>query len=226
MGVYAPAAAGPLRQGEILSGFQQHVLNIDKLKVGEVVLDSITHPLVIVLAQDCDLEQDYNRRRDGKTDQLSASVLFCAVDSADKVRGRSDLNTKEWKVATQNTNPRYHYLRDVLPTEDAAGQGLAPMAIDFKEYFALPTSEAYYWAEHATRRTRLESPYVEHLCTRFAWYISRVALPIDHHAELPEGHTGGSLLPRDASPTDRPTAGSLKRLTARLARWLLALAHK
>lgn len=181
MRVYAKSVDGPLRQGEILSGLTQYVLNLERLRAGEYVLDPIKHPYAIVLAQDCDLDQNHNS---GLTDDL-ASVLLCAVDIADTVRTVSRLGSKEWKYVTQNTYPRFHYVRPLAAEDDAIGEGLPALAIDFKTHFTLPVGEAYHQLETAKRRARLDSPYAEHLSQRFSSYLSRVALPLDHHRDLP-----------------------------------------
>jgi hypothetical protein len=59
------------------------------------------------------------------------------------------------------------------------------MGIDFKRYFTIPADETYRRVElgEAQRRCVLQSPYLEHLSSRFAYYLSRVALPLDHVSE-------------------------------------------
>jgi hypothetical protein len=81
-----------------------------------------------------------------------------------------------------NKHERYHFLQLVEPSCDAQGTGLVELGIDFKRYFTLPTEEVYKRVEigSAKRRCVLESPYLEHFSTRFAYYLSRVALPQDH----------------------------------------------
>jgi hypothetical protein len=58
--------------------------------------------------------------------------------------------------------------------------------VDFRQYFSLPTEEAYFGAQPARRRCRLDTPYAEHLSHRFFSHMARVALPIDHHLPMPE----------------------------------------
>lgn len=187
MGTYAKSeAAGTLRQGEILTNFTQYQLDIEQLRLQNVVAIPILHAYVIVLSQDCDLDQDYRRRAQGKQDNLLGSIIFCAAAPADKdFREDIGLDSKEWKRFKQNQDPRLHYLREVPTADDAGGEGLPELAIDFRQYFALPTAEAYLAIETARRRCRLEQPYTEHLSNRFSWHLSRVALPLDHHLPLP-----------------------------------------
>jgi hypothetical protein len=177
-----------LRQGEILTNFIQYELDVDKLR-GQQPFEvlQITHPIVVVLSQDCDLDQDYTRRQKDKTDNLLASVLFCAVAVNDEdFRRCINLGTKEWKKVVENREPRLHYLRAVPQADDIANEGLSDLIVDFRQYFSLPTEEAYFCAGAARRRCRLETPYAEHLSHRFFSHMARVALPLDHHLPLPE----------------------------------------
>lgn len=184
--VFAPSTAGVLRQCEIVSGFTQLQLDIPRLRDGVVELTPINHPHVIVLSQDCDLEQDFKRRENGDEEHLLDSILFCAAAPADdEFRHGVGLNSNEWKKLRQNNDPRFHFIRSVTTELDADGQGLPELVVDFKTYFAVPTLEAYYSIESSVRRCRLLSPYLEHLSTRFAAYLSRVGLPLDHHLPMP-----------------------------------------
>lgn len=177
-----------LRQGEIFTAFIQHQLDVDKLRQQQPIeVLQIKHPIVVVLSQDCDLDQDYTRRQKGKTDNLLASVLFCsvAVNDEDFRRGMN-LGTKEWKKVVENREPRLHYLRAVPQSDDVANEGLPDMIVDFRQYFSLPTEEAYFCAHAAVSRCRLDTPYAEHLSHRFFSHMARVALPLDHHLPLPD----------------------------------------
>jgi hypothetical protein len=190
--VYARSTAGCLRQGEIIEALTQPRIDVEKLRAGELQVHRVTHGLVIVLSQDCDLEQDYSRRSNSETDDLLPSVVFCAVEDAVTFRGTTSLNSKEWKRVERNNEPRYHFLRALPAEDDTKGEGLGTLAVDFKQYFALRTDEAYYWLETAIRRCRLESPYLEHLAARFSAYFSRIALPLDHHQDLPVAEPGSA----------------------------------
>ncbi|MBE3087685.1 MAG: hypothetical protein IMZ71_00990 [Chloroflexi bacterium] len=183
--IFAPSAPGALRQGEIIAGFKQ--LQVDVAKLPEVIeLVPVAHPYVIVLSQDCDLLQDFERRVDNENENMLESVLFCAATPANSdFRHGLEINRTEWKKLTENRDPRFHFLRAVANADDAKGIGLPQLAVDFKRYSALPTAEAYYWLQQSDRRCRLESPYLEHLSNRFAAYMSRVGLPLDHHVPLP-----------------------------------------
>ena len=142
----------------------------------------VEYPYAIVLSQACDLTQDFSSRQNGKS-QLP-DVLFCQLPTADALKagcGGSDI----WKRVKQNKDERYHFLEKVPIDSDAAGEGLPEMGIDFKRYFTLPTEEVYRWIElgQTKRRAVLCSPYLEHLSSRFAYFMSRVGLPRDHVSE-------------------------------------------
>jgi hypothetical protein len=186
---YAKSEIGAaLREGEILTDFIQYQLDAEKLRAQQPIeVLQITHPIVVVLSQDCDLDQDYRRRQNGKADNLLASVLFCSVAVNDDVfRHGTGIGTKEWKKVVENREPRLHYLRAVPQANDTANEGLPDLIVDFRQYFSLPTEEAYFCAQAARRRCRLDTPYAEHLSHRFFSHMARVALPLDHHLPLPE----------------------------------------
>ena len=91
-----------------------------------------------------------------------------------------------WRRVRENKDERFHYLRLVRSEEDALSQGLPYLAVDFKRYFTIPTDEMYAQLQaEARRRARLVSPYLEHFCSRFAYFQQRIALADDHHVRTP-----------------------------------------
>ncbi len=86
-----------------------------------------------------------------------------------------------WQKLKRNQMERYQFLQGVTPQEDLLGQGLPALVMDFKDHFTLPTAEVYERLAMGTgRRSRLLSPYLEHMIHRFFHFQSRVALPKDH----------------------------------------------
>jgi len=157
-----------------------------------VEVTPITHELVVVLTQDCDLEQDYKRRQTSQQGSLP-NVLLCDVYLAEVLRAtlqrQDQLGRQDWKKGVaQNQKDRFHYLQRVQPSEDLGGEGLTALALDFKIYFTLPTDELYVRLVNGIRRrARLNTPYCEHLSHRFFSFQSRVALPQNHEIDpLPE----------------------------------------
>lgn len=186
-GIYSPSPPeGPLRQGEILSDLKQPIPRSAYHNSEEIVVDFIEHPYAIVVSQDCDLDWDYKaRQEEGKTSKLLPNILLCEVMTAQNLRNNSDIKSNIWQRIRINKDERYHFLQTIPPEEDALLQGIPELGIDFKRYFTLRTDEVYaaLTSNTAQRRSRLISPYLEHLSTRFAYYQFRVALPSDHESE-------------------------------------------
>jgi hypothetical protein len=182
--IYTPSSAGALRQGEIISNLVQPRLKIETLFTDEPVIAFEEHPLAIVITQDCDLDQDYRSRYGGGSqDKLIPSVLFCQMISAQDLKGRG-LDRRTWDRVIINKDERYHFFQKVESEQDALGNGLPELGVDFKRYFTLPTEEVYKRIDsEANRRCYLYSPYLEHFSTRFAYYQFRIALPQDHFSE-------------------------------------------
>jgi hypothetical protein len=181
--IYAPSVSdGPLRQGEVLTGIVQAVLTLDSVGTDDPIVDFITHPIVIVATQDCDLDQDFRARKAGKQGQLP-SVLVYEVEVA--LTLLSKLPSSEARTQMrQNKVERYHALEAVSRGGDAVGEGLDDLGIDFKRYFTIPRDEIYKQLATARRRCVLVSPYLEHFSIRAAAFQCRVALPVDHNLRL------------------------------------------
>jgi hypothetical protein len=187
--VTAHDASAPLRQGEILTNVRLLNVRLETLGTDALAADTITHPFAVILTQDCDLEQDYHKRfpQPQVSDKLIPCLLFCEVATAEELFGTVKRQgcSKAWDRIKQNNDVRYHFLQKVEAGCDRTNEGLPELAIDFKRYFTLPTAEVYRRVElgEAVRRCVLLSPYLEHLSTRFANYLCRVALPLDHASE-------------------------------------------
>ena len=154
----------PIRQGEILSALIQSRLNIDSIGSPEPVIDYITHPYAIVISQDCDLDWDHKARQgNAEEHKLIPNIMFCEVSTAEALRGRgyqAGINTKTWDDIQSNKNERYHFLQAVTLNQDALGEGLPELGIDFKRYFSIPTVEVYLRlnSNEIKRRCCLVSP--------------------------------------------------------------------
>lgn len=187
--VYRPAEAeGRLWQGEILENAVQIRPTLESVEAnveGELAVEPVVHELVIVMSQDCDLDQDYTRRAAGNQGTLP-NTLLCDVYRAEalraKIQEQYELGRQDWKKRiAQNQNERFHYLEKVGRQQDFLGEGLTALALDFKIYFTLPTDELYARLTRGIRRRCiLNTPYSEHLAHRFFKFQSRVALPEDH----------------------------------------------
>ena len=184
--IYRPSPnEGALRQGEILANVIELRVTIDSLKAGgSPDLSRIIHPYAMVVSQDCDLAQDFiEREKDQKkVSRLIPSILFCQVIDAATLKSTVDGRT--WDRVKINKDERFHFLQTIRPDQDKEHQGLPELGIDFKRYFSIPTEEVYFRLQsEIKRRCVFFSPYLEHLSTRFYYFQSRVALPLDHVSE-------------------------------------------
>lgn len=189
--VVAQGRDSPLRQCEILSNVVTVRVRADTLGSEELAYGTHTVERAVILTQDCDLEQDHRFRfvtpKPG-SDKLLPAVLLAEVFTAEDTFARiAESSRKQWDRlnVAGNKNERFHFLQAVEPACDWLHEGLPELTIDFKRYFTVPTAELYRRIElnEARRRCVLLSPYLEHLSSRFAYFLSRVALPSDHASE-------------------------------------------
>lgn len=152
---------------------------------GSVEISKIVYPLVLVLTQDCDLEQDHTFRTDGtksNQDKYLLSVLVAPLYNAEHVYLGEHLSELGLKMAAMkkkgtevgylqnNQRPRYHYL------EFPAGLPIADSVIDFKHYFSVSVRLL-----EACRSTQyvcsIDPLYRENVAQRFASFLARIGLP-------------------------------------------------
>lgn len=163
-----------LRQAEIIANLAQFFFDPVTKEV-----DSIRHPFVVVLTQDCDLLWDYTSRNSGGGQALASVLLYVADPTAEVQRS---IDRDIWRRVIKNNNERYHLLENVSPECDATAEGIPSLIIDFKSFFTLSPQDIYAQCANGTasRRCRLEVPYREHLQCRAAFYFQRVTLPTPH----------------------------------------------
>jgi len=194
----ASIQSGRLWQGEILSPLPQSKLALTSLpqtnvsseagNAPTVTVEFDEHPLVIVLSQDCDLEQDFKARTSDNRVVLF-NVLLCDVHQSEELHGKlkaeENKNSNEWRKIRENLDQRFHFLRGIAIDEDAEGIGFQNLAIDFRRYFSIPTDELYerLKLKMTLKRCRLQTPYAEHLANRFHSFQMRVPLSKEHHAD-------------------------------------------
>lgn len=176
---------GPSRvcQGDIFRGieFIEYVVE----KAGIVEVSKIVFPLVVVLTQDCDLQQDFDHRRSEPStsqDKWLLSVLVAPLYNVEHVylgQHLSELdmqmqqikqNSTQGKYLKSNQLPRFHYLEfpDSIP--------IVPSVIDFKHYFSVNVNYL-----HRVKKTKfvcsVSSLFREDISQRFASYLARIGLP-------------------------------------------------
>jgi hypothetical protein len=159
---------------------------IDSVMEKEGVLEvrKVVFPRVIVLTQDCDLEQDHRSHRpDRKSeDKWLISVLVAPLYNAAHVYTGEHLielgahmqQIRSDKLPGQNLRnnetPRYHYL------EFPEHVPIVPSVIDFKHYFSV-NQESLRRAKRAGFVCSVAPLYREAIAHRFASFLARVGLP-------------------------------------------------
>lgn len=156
-------------------------------KKGVLEISKIVFPLVVVLTQDCDLEQDARYRNNRKNppknhDKKLFTALVVPLYNAEHVFQGNHLSelgldmtpiskTKTpGKFLMQNERPRYHFLD--FPTNVP----IVPSIADFKHYFSVSVR---YLEKIRTKNfvCRLSELYREDLSQRYAGYLARIGLP-------------------------------------------------
>jgi len=155
-------------------------------KSGNIEVSKIIFPLVIVLTQDCDLQQDYTFRWSKQAKQTQdkwlLSVLVAPLYNVEHVYSGEHLVELNMDMEPinrakspgqnlrKNETPRYHYLDfpETVP--------IPPSVIDFKHYFAVNVS-------HLKRLKaknfvcQVSELYREDISQRFASFLARIGLP-------------------------------------------------
>jgi hypothetical protein len=173
-----------LYQGEILGRIVQVRQSLNSIGSPTPQIEELVHPFAIILAQDCDLEQDFEARVSGhgKLD----NVLFCPAVATAALKAVASTSTNHWKLITGNRDIRYQCIEAVPADQDSAAVGAPSLGCDFKTCFTIPTDEVYKRIHNhdAVRRCRLRTPYAEHVLQRFCQFLARIPLPQNHEVTL------------------------------------------
>lgn len=181
-----------LRQGEILTGVIQYkpVINQLSKQTQELSFETIIHPYVIIVTQDCDLDWDYRARKSPETQsaKLLNSVILCEIATAQEVRDIKDkqvMNSKAWDLITSHRHERYYFFEKIPPECEGEKEGLPELTADFKKVFGIDAATLYHQIKVGVvkRRTTLISPYSEHFSQRYNSFHNRVALPSQYESE-------------------------------------------
>lgn len=153
---------------------------------GEFELVVYDFPYVVVLTQDCDLEQNKAARekvtvtsQPVENDKHLISVIVAPLYNSEHLFSGMHLdllgivsqaqNSKLKMPITNNQNPRYHYIEFdesvVVPNS----------VVDFKHYFTISVG----WLEASIERRvcGIDPLYRELISQRFSNYLSRIGLP-------------------------------------------------
>ena len=172
-----------ISQGDIYKDIE--IIEKAQEENGKLIIEKIKYPYVIVITQDCDLEQD-NRVRKKKEnkekisdDKILLSVIVVPLYNSEHFKQGlhlSELNMemqvysrKDFQKITQNVNPRYHYL------EFSEEVSVVNSVIDFKHYFTV--NRNYLEQLKSNNICKVSELFREQISHRFAHYLSRIGLP-------------------------------------------------
>lgn len=173
-----------LAQGDIIKDVEFIEFAIET--EGNIEISKILFPLVVVLTQDCDLEQDFKNRtqESNQQDKYLFSVIVAPLYNVEHVYSGEHLNgidlqmqlinrreTKtENKFLKQNKNPRYHYLEfeESIPIVNSV--------IDFKHYFTVNVNYLQI-LKKTNFICKISGLYREDISQRFSSFLSRIGLP-------------------------------------------------
>lgn len=188
--VYIKHNGDRIYQGDILRDFKyQDRISIEdnKIKIQERNI-----PYLIVLTQDCDLEWDFNNHKENEIDQDKTkdklnqdkflhSILICPAYPAEKVRlgthleelglTMEKLNSSRWNLVKTNQNSRYYFL------DNNSDLQIPDLVIDFKHYYSIPRDILYKEIKKHYIGS-INELFRECLSQRFAFYLSRIGLPL------------------------------------------------
>lgn len=175
-----------LSQGDLIKDVEFIEYAIEKK--GDIEVSKINFPLIIVLTQDCDLNQDHIFRKSdppkSTQDKQLMSVLVAPIYNVEHFYDGTHLseiglNMEPFekrpkkiknKLFIDNEIPRYHSLRfpDDVP--------LVESVIDFKHYFSI--NVLYIEKLKKTHFVgKVSELYREDISHRFSAFLSRIGLP-------------------------------------------------
>ena len=170
-------------QGDIFRNIECIEYVIEKRGVVEV--SKLVFPLVVVLTQDCDLEQNaryHSNTPPADDDKKLFAVLVAPLYNAEQVFSGQHLSELNMQMAPinakrtpgtylrNNERPRYHYL------DFPENVPIVPSVVDFKHYFSV---SVVYLEKLRSKNfvCRLSVLFREDLSQRFAAYLARIGLP-------------------------------------------------
>jgi hypothetical protein len=176
-----------ISQGDVLRNIR-YIENVFITEDG-VEISFVYYPYVIVLTQDCDLEQDSNIRLDPKDNKIRLlSILVAPLYNEEHFFMGNHLSNLEFKGdvfsknktpydrVRQNNDSRYHFLQ----FEDDVT--VPNSVIDFKHYFSIDVAE-YSVKIEKHYVCCVKELYREQISHRFSYYLSRIGLPTKDNKE-------------------------------------------
>lgn len=165
-------------QGDIFQDIE--IIESVSIEKSVLTIEKIALPYAICLNQECDLENDFNKRDtllcDNNFLHMAVAPLFLfeqflsgshwgAIFATNNVQKRTDTAVKK---LMDNEIPRYHYLK--FPDQD-----MPELVIDFKHFFTINRQVLY--GKLSSRLCSLDDLFREKISQRFSYYVSRIGLP-------------------------------------------------
>jgi hypothetical protein len=180
-------------QGDIykdVTVIQDIVESIGSDGVKEWIVNEITYNNIIILSQECDLDQDYINRIQIKEniknqkmdhDKYIPMILMAPAYLAEKIREGTHLEnfgqkmqrikSDDWKKVKRNNIKRYHHLVADI------NNNIPEIVIDFKHFFTISRDYFYERIMNQFYLASLTVLYREELSQRFCYYLSRIGIP-------------------------------------------------
>lgn len=187
--IYDPAPeATALRQAEVLLDLTEYrAVALDAEGALEYVV--VQHDVVVVMSQDCDLEQDCDVRFPADREPAPAEevelgvntlvqVLLCDAYPEAEIQAKFDnFGSRDWRRVRQNQNERYHHF-EAAAIGTAGENMIEALYLDFRKHFTVPTGFLYdrIAAGDVKRRAIVPAIYSHDLMHRFYGFQSRVAI--------------------------------------------------
>lgn len=177
-------------QGDILRDIDV-IDSYSKDASGALIYDELTLPYIVVMTQDCDLDNDFKNRSQtnpDKHDKYLRTVLVCPAYIAAEFKEGTHLEdlklkmeryeSKRYKQIKEQNNARYHFLDSDLNLQ------VPELVIDFKHYYAIPRDTLFrMYQDHYL--VTLNQLFREFLSQRFSNYLSRIGLPVFKEQKSP-----------------------------------------
>ena len=171
-------------QGDILRDVLLVEMHFTDETGGNYKVEEKKLPYIVVLTQDCDLEQDFIKRNKiaEKHDKYMESILVCPAYQAESFREGTHLekfdltmerwNSEKYAQIKKQQNDRFHFLGGYQPFQ------VPDLVIDFKHYYTIPRDIAYFLMKNNHYLASLRQLFREDLSHRFSFFLSRIGLPM------------------------------------------------
>ena len=137
-------------------------------------------PYLVILNQDCDLQQDFDcRQAEGNQDKYLLSYLVCPAYLLENFASGKHIGDWQMRIFHQKEivklknneeYKRYHFLSKKLEFS------IPELVVDFKHFFTLPR-EFLYEQRKERYIASLNEIFREAFSQRFSNYLSRIGIP-------------------------------------------------